>query len=54
MSTTHANPAVDVPAVHRYLIGLQDDIVQALEGADGGSFARDEWVASKAVVVCHA
>ena len=44
MSTTHANPAVDVPAVHRYLIGLQDDIVQALEGADGGSFARDEWV----------
>ena len=33
----------DVAQVHRYLIGLQDRIVHALEVADGQPFIRDQW-----------
>ena len=33
----------DVARVREFLVGLQADIVKALEGADGGSFLRDEW-----------
>lgn len=34
---------VDVPAVHNYLLGLQDRIVSNLETADGGEFKSDRW-----------
>lgn len=34
---------VDVPAVHDYLLGLQDRIVNNLEIADGGEFESDRW-----------
>ena len=30
-------------AVHDYLVGLQDEIVTALEARDGGRFRRDAW-----------
>ncbi len=35
--------AVDVVAVHQYLLGLQTDIVSALEQVDGGQFKSDQW-----------
>lgn len=34
---------VDAAAVEAYLGGLQDRIIVALEGIDGGRFARDRW-----------
>ncbi|MDO8314917.1 MAG: oxygen-dependent coproporphyrinogen oxidase [Rugosibacter sp.] len=34
---------IDIPAVRRYLLGLQTQIVDALEAVDGGPFRRDEW-----------
>ena len=30
-------------AVHRFLVGLQDEIVASLERVDGGTFRRDAW-----------
>jgi len=35
---------VDLPAVRAYLLGLQQNIVTALEHAGGESFQKDEWV----------
>jgi coproporphyrinogen III oxidase len=35
--------AAEIERVQSYLLGLQNDIVQALEAADGGNFIRDEW-----------
>jgi coproporphyrinogen III oxidase len=44
-SLTDQQPeALDVPRVHQYLIDLQDNIVGALERADGSAFLCDEWV----------
>ncbi len=34
---------IDIPAVRRYLLGLQAQIVDALEAVDGEPFRRDEW-----------
>jgi coproporphyrinogen III oxidase len=34
---------MDVAAVERYFVGLQDRIVAALETLDGGAFRRDAW-----------
>lgn len=34
---------MDIPAVRRYLLALQDRIVGALEAADGQAFVRDAW-----------
>ena len=36
-----ANP--DLAAIRGYFTGLQEDIVTALQGVDGGTFRRDEW-----------
>ncbi len=33
----------DVARVRDFLLGLQQDIVSALEAVDGGAFIRDEW-----------
>ena len=33
----------DVANVRTFLLKLQDDIVNALQGVDGGTFIRDEW-----------
>lgn len=47
MSTSkdlHKESIVDLPAVRAYLLGLQQNIVTALEQAGGESFQRDEWI----------
>lgn len=41
--TQKTTTAVDVAAVHQYLLGLQANIVSALEQADGGHFKSDQW-----------
>jgi coproporphyrinogen III oxidase len=33
----------DVARIRTYLLGLQSQVVQSLEGVDGGRFLRDEW-----------
>jgi coproporphyrinogen III oxidase len=33
----------DIAAIRAYLTGLQQRIVEALQGVDGGTFRRDEW-----------
>ncbi len=38
-----AQTSVDAPAVRAYLVALQDRIVAAMEGIDGGRFVRDAW-----------
>jgi coproporphyrinogen III oxidase len=39
-----ASSLVDLPAVRTYLLGLQQNIVTALEQAGGDAFLRDEWI----------
>lgn len=39
----NASSTVDLPAVRAYLLGLQENIVTALERAGGDAFLRDEW-----------
>ncbi|MDO9449701.1 MAG: coproporphyrinogen III oxidase, partial [Rugosibacter sp.] len=34
---------MDISAVRRYFLGLQTQIVSALEAVDGQPFRRDEW-----------
>ena len=34
---------VNIPAVHAYLLGLQNKIVGALESVEGASFLTDQW-----------
>ena len=34
---------MNVDAIRAFLLGLQDDIVNALQAVDGGTFIRDEW-----------
>ena len=34
---------LDIPAVRRYLLGLQDQIIDALQAEDGHDFVRDAW-----------
>ena len=34
---------MSVDAIRTFLLGLQDDIVNALQAVDGGTFIRDEW-----------
>ncbi|MDP4908603.1 MAG: coproporphyrinogen III oxidase, partial [Burkholderiaceae bacterium] len=41
--TSNIDSVVDLPAVHNYLLGLQQSIVSALEIAGGESFQCDEW-----------
>ena len=36
--------SVNLPAVRTYLLGLQQNIVSALETAGNQNFLRDEWV----------
>lgn len=45
--TQKATTTVDVAAVHQYLLGLQANIVSALEQADGGHFKSDQWTRSE-------
>lgn len=45
--TLKGTRAVDVVAVHQYLLGLQTDIVSALEQVDGGQFKSDQWTRSE-------
>ena len=35
---------VNIPAVHSYLLGLQDHIVGALVAVEGADFLTDQWV----------
>jgi len=42
-NTAEAVGREQVEAIRSFLIGLQADIVAALEAIDGGSFLRDEW-----------
>ncbi len=42
-TTTPVSPAVDAIAVDGYLRGLQQQIVAAIEGIDGGRFVEDRW-----------
>ena len=41
--TAQADGQVDIPAVHSYLLSLQQNIVSALEKIEGAPFQRDEW-----------
>lgn len=41
---TNSVTEVDIPSVRNYLLGLQQNIVTALELAGGDAFLRDEWV----------
>ncbi|NQZ59796.1 MAG: coproporphyrinogen III oxidase, partial [Lentisphaeraceae bacterium] len=39
---------MDIEAVKKYLVGLQENICSELEKLDGqGSFMRDEWTKTK-------
>ena len=45
MSSATPSPVIreDVAGVRTFLLKLQDDIVNALQTVDGGTFMRDEW-----------
>ena len=45
MNTAESSPVTreDVANVRTFLLKLQDDIVNALQAVDGGTFIRDEW-----------
>jgi coproporphyrinogen III oxidase len=42
--TSHITNQPNVPLVQQYLLDLQQNIVTALEIADGATFERDQWV----------
>jgi coproporphyrinogen III oxidase len=43
LSPVERGQNVDVVAVRTFLLKLQNDIVNALQAVDGGTFIRDEW-----------